>query len=170
MRRNAILANSNFPEEAEVEVRNKDGFKSVFAKDRISRDAVVFYLKGTVLTSPTRYTIQIGIQRHLTCPVIRKTNDDLDYCWQYLNHSCEPNGYLNQVDVSFRALRDIEPGEEINFNYLTTESEMALPFICLCGSPKCFGLIKGHDFLTPEQAEALALMVGEHAVMFRTTP
>jgi hypothetical protein len=170
MRSSAVFANERVPEEITVELRDKDGYKSVFAKKRILRDAVVFYLKGTVLTSPTRYTIQIGIDRHLTCPVLGKANDDLDYCWQYLNHSCEPNGYLNPVDVSFRALRDIEPGEEINFNYLTTESEMALPFTCHCGSPKCFGLIKGHDFLTPEQAEALALMVGEHAVMFRTTP
>jgi hypothetical protein len=164
MRRTAILANGNFPEEAEVTVRNKNGYKSVFATEQILRDGVVFYLKGTVLTSPTRYTIQIGSDRHLTCPAIRKTNDDLGYCWQYLNHSCEPNGYLNPVDLSFRALRDIEPGEEINFNYLTTESAMALPFNCHCGSPKCFGLIEGHDFLTPEQAERLALMVGKHAV------
>jgi hypothetical protein len=164
MRSNAMLASDNFSEGVAVEVRNRDGYKSVFAKERILRDVVVFYLKGTLSTRPTRYTIEIANEQHLTCPAITKTDDDLKYCWQYLNHSCEPNGYLNPADLSFRALRDIESGEEINFNYLTTESQMALPFTCHCGSAKCFGLIKGHDFLTPEQADRLALMLGEDAL------
>jgi hypothetical protein len=161
-----MLASDSFSEGVAVEVRNKDGYKSVFAKERILRDAVVFYLKGTLSIRRTRYTIEIANEQHLTCPAITKTDDDLDYCWKYLNHSCEPNGYVNAADRSFRALRDIEPGEEINFNYLTTESEMSLPFTCHCGSPKCFGLIKGHHFLTPEQAERLAIMLGEHGVKF----
>jgi hypothetical protein len=164
-----VLAGERVSGRITIELRDIDGYKSVFAKERILRDGVVFYLKGTLSTRPTRNTIEIGSDQHLSCPAIMKTDDDLDYCWQYLNHSCEPNGYLKPADLSFRALRDIEPGEEINFNYLTTESEMALPFTCHCGSPKCFGLIRGHNFLTPEQAERLALMLGEPAVTFRAT-
>jgi hypothetical protein len=41
MRSNAVLANERFAEEAAIEVRDKDGHKGVFAKERILADAVV---------------------------------------------------------------------------------------------------------------------------------
>ena len=165
MRSNAVLANERFAEEAAIEVRDKDGHKGVFAKERILADAVVFYLKGAVLTVPTKYTIELSRHRHLTIRTRRKTGDDLDYCWKYLNHSCEPNGYINTVDRTFCALRAIACGEELTFNYLTTESEMAVPFTCNCGSANCFGFIQGRAFLTTEQADKLAFIMGKDNVV-----
>lgn len=162
---NAVLAIDNFDEQSPIEVRNNNGFKGVFATENIEQDSVVFNLNGTITTQPTRYTIQLGPRRHLTFPTIRKTNDDLDYCWQYLNHSCEPNGYMNTAEFTFRALRDIAAGEEITFNYLTTESEMAVPFNCICGSASCFGLIQGRNFLNPRQSARLSRAVGEDNVV-----
>ena len=114
---------------------------------------------------PTKYTIQLGHRRHLNFPTIRRSNDELDYCWQYLNHSCEPNGYMNIEELTVRALKDIAPGEEITFNYLATESEMAVPFNCICGSANCFGFIQGRNFLTRSQAERLSRSVGEDNVV-----
>lgn len=162
---NAVLAVTEVDDAFPIEVRDNAGFKGVFAREYITQESVIFYLRGTVSTKPTRYTIQLKQNEHLNFPAVRKTNDDLDYCWQYLNHNCEPNGYMNTAELTFRALRDIEPGEEISFNYLTTESEMAVPFSCICGSPNCFGLIKGRKFLTPEQAKRLSLAVGEDNVV-----
>jgi len=66
---------------------------------------------------------------------------------------------------TFRALRDIAPGEEVTFNYLTTESEMAAPFNCICGSANCFEFIQGRNFLTREQADRLALISGEDSAI-----
>ncbi|HEV7745594.1 MAG TPA: SET domain-containing protein [Pyrinomonadaceae bacterium] len=165
MRSNAVLAVAEFPEAPVIEVRNNDGFKGVFAKETIRRDSVIFRLKGTISKTPTKYTIQLGNKQHLSFPAIRKANDDIDYCWQYLNHCCAPNGYMNTTERTFRALRDIAAGDEITFNYLTTESEMAVPFNCICGSPDCFGLIQGRNFLTPAQASRLALAFGEDNVV-----
>ena len=128
---NAALAINKFEEESPIEVRDNDGYKGIFATEDIPEDSVIFYLKGTITTQPTRYTIQMGPREHLNFPAIRRPNDDLNYCWQYLNHSCEPNGYMNTSEFTFRALRDIAAGEEITFNYLTTESEMAVPFNCI---------------------------------------
>jgi hypothetical protein len=162
---NAVLTMDEVNEGCAIEVRDNDGFKGVFAKERIMQDAVVFYLKGTVSTQPTKYTIQLGNRRHLNFPALRKANDDLDYCWQYLNHSCEANGYMNTAELTFRALRNIEAGEEITFNYLTTESEMAVPFNCICGSPNCFGFIQGRNFLSPAQAATLSQTVGDDNVV-----
>jgi hypothetical protein len=154
MRSNAALAD-RFAEEATVELRNNQGFKGVFAKERVERHSVIFYLRGTITARPTKYTIQLGKNRHLKFPAIRKGNNDLNYSWQYLNHNCEPNSYINTADRTLRALREIAAGEEINFNYLTTEAELAVPFTCNCGSVNCFGVIRGYDFLTAEEAERL---------------
>jgi len=165
MRSNAAIAFDVFEQDSPIEVRDNDGYKGIFATEDIAEDSVVFYLKGTITTQPTRYTIQMGPREHLNFPSVRRTNDDLDYCWQYLNHSCAPNGYMNTAEFTFRALRNIQAGEEITFNYLSTESEMAVPFECICGSSNCFGLIRGRNFLNRAQAEQLALGVGEDNVV-----
>ncbi len=162
---NAVLAISEIQEAPVIEVKDNAGFKGIFAQEDISENSVIFLLKGTISTQPTKYTIQLGSKRHLTLPVIRRNDDDLDYCWQYLNHSCEPNGYINTTEMTFRALRDIAAGEEITFNYLTTESEMAVPFTCACGSANCFGLIRGRNFLTPSESKRLCRSVGEDNVV-----
>jgi hypothetical protein len=155
----ALLAIDDLQDESLVEMKEDAGFKGVFAREDISQDSVIFLLRGTITTTPSKYTIQLGSRRHLKFPSIRKTDEDLDYCWQYLNHRCEPNGYINIAERTFRALRNIRRGEEITFNYLTTESVMAVPFNCTCGSSNCFGFIQGRDFLNPAEAERLALVV-----------
>ena len=161
----SALAVNKFDKESPIEIRDNGGYKGVFAREYINEDSVVFYLKGTVSTHPTRYTIQLKHRKHLNFPAIRQTSDDLAYCWQYLNHSCEPNGYMNTAEFTFRALRDISPGEEITFNYLTTESEMAVPFTCICGSANCFGFIRGRNFLSPSQSAQLSRTFGEDNVV-----
>jgi hypothetical protein len=139
-----------------IEVRDSNGFKGVFARQDIMEDDVIFSLNGTITAVPTMYTIQLARHQHLNFPHIRRENDDLDYCWQYLNHSCEPNGYMNIFERTFRASRNLRKGEQITFNYLTTESRMAVPFHCLCGSSRCFGYIQGRDFLTTAQLRIIA--------------
>ena len=162
---NAAIAIDEFEEESPIEVRDNDGYKGIFATKDIPEDSVIFYLKGTITAQPTRYTIQMGPREHLNFAAIRRPNDDLNYCWQYLNHHCEPNGYMNTAEFTFRALRDIAAGEEITFNYLTTESEMAVPFNCICGSENCFDFIRGRNFLSPAQEKRLSLTVGDDNVV-----
>ncbi|HSS22363.1 MAG TPA: SET domain-containing protein-lysine N-methyltransferase [Pyrinomonadaceae bacterium] len=161
MRSNAVVVRNDVESGSAIEVRDNNGVKGVFATGPIKEDSIIFRLRGTITTKPSKYTIQLGWHRHLNFPALRKANDDTDYCWQFLNHSCEPNGYIDVAGLTFRALRDIAPGEEISFNYLTTESEMAEPFKCVCGSANCFGLIRGRNFLTDEESERLASEYGE---------
>ncbi len=162
---NAVLVANESDEQSAIEVRDNNGFKGIFAKEAVAENSVVFYLKGAISTTPTKYTIQLGHRRHLNFPTTRRIDDELDYCWQYLNHSCEPNGYMDTVEMTFRALRDIAPGEEITFNYLTTESEMAEPFNCICGSASCFEFIQGRNFLSHAQSERLSRTMGEDNVV-----
>lgn len=62
----------------------------------------------------------------------------------------------------FRALRDIQPGEELTWNYLTTEYDMQKEravFDCRCGSENRVGEVKGFKYLSKEQQEALLPVV-----------
>jgi len=65
-----------------------------------------------------------------------------------MNHSCEPNcGVKGQIVVVAR--RAIECGEELTFDYDTTESD-AEPFDCHCGSVRCRQTISGSAWHDPE--------------------
>ena len=139
-----------------ITVQYDDGYKGLFASKDIRAGSVIFHLKGCVSTCANKYSIQLSRNKHLDFPPVRKPNDDLDYAWQYLNHSCDPNGYLNAAEYCFRALRNISKGEEITFNYLATEYELASPFRCGCRSVNCFGLIRGNKFLTADQVAELS--------------
>lgn len=60
------------------------------------------------------------------------------------NHSCEPNiGYSSQI--TFVAIRDIGPGEELVFDYAFGET-MFEKFECRCGSANCRKLITQDDW------------------------
>lgn len=65
-----------------------------------------------------------------------------------LNHSCEPNcGLLgSQLLV---AMRDIEPGEEICFDYAMCDASDYDEFRCECGSPTCREVVTGSDWRDP---------------------
>jgi hypothetical protein len=147
-------------EEPAVEVRESDSYKGVFATQDICSGSVIFRLQGTISTRPSKYTIQIGDERHLGAPAIVTASNKLDYCWKYLNHSCAPNGFINVNDLTFMALTGIAAGDEITFNYLTTEAAMDVPFNCRCGSKNCFGFIQGRDFLSEEEIDRLAAATG----------
>lgn len=84
-----------------------------------SPGSVIFPMRGIISTRANKYSVQLGQDKHIDFPPVRKPNDDLDYAWQYVNHNCEPNGYVNAAEYTFCALRNIRKGEEITFNYLT---------------------------------------------------
>ena len=138
-----------------IEMKLYKGYKGLYARKDIIAGSVIFDLKGRISRRGNKYSIQLSRDKHLDFPLIRKPHDHLDYAWQYVNHSCEPNGYVNAAEYSFCALRNIGKGEEITFNYLTTEYELATPFLCECRSVKCLGFIRGYKFLTADQIAEL---------------
>ena len=151
--------NGHTEPDSNIEMKHYEGHKGLFARKDIIAGSVIFHLKGIISRRANKYSVQLGRDKHIDFPPVRKPNDDLDYAWQYVNHSCEPNGYVNAAEYSFCALRNIRKGEEITFNYLTTEYELATPFQCGCRSAKCFGFILGNKFLTADQiAELMPVM------------
>jgi SET domain-containing protein len=66
----------------------------------------------------------------------------------YINHSCDPNCGLKSAQ-QLVAMRAIEIGEEITFDYAMSESS-DYEIACKCGSAFCRGLITGNDWKIPE--------------------
>ena len=63
----------------------------------------------------------------------------------FLNHSCDPNcGILGSVVL--RAMRDIEVGEELTFDYAMCDSAPYDGFVCHCETERCRGQIDHQDW------------------------
>jgi SET domain-containing protein len=65
---------------------------------------------------------------------------------RFLNHSCNPNceSVIEKRRVYIEAVRDIEPGEEMTYDYQIQREEDDPPgieevFACRCGFPQCRG-------------------------------
>lgn len=68
---------------------------------------------------------------------------------KYVNHSCDPNTWWADDDTII-ARRDIQPGEEITYDYSTTEVAPEMDMPCLCGSLICRINVTNRDYLIPE--------------------
>lgn len=61
------------------------------------------------------------------------------------NHSCNPNaGFSGQIGLV--AMREIERGEEVCFDYAMCDGTPYDEFICSCGADNCRGNITGEDW------------------------
>ncbi|MFM7148139.1 MAG: SET domain-containing protein [Actinomycetales bacterium] len=67
---------------------------------------------------------------------------------EMLNHSCEPNCGLAGSSLLV-AMRDIEPGEELCFDYAMCDASDYDEFACLCGQPTCREVVTGADWRDP---------------------
>lgn len=67
----------------------------------------------------------------------------------WINHSCEPNAGLSGQLVVV-ALRDIQPGEQICYDYAMSDGLPYDEFDCNCGERACRGRVTGDDWQRPE--------------------
>ena len=127
----------------------------------IARGTHLFRITGREHATPTKYSVQVGATLHLDQDCAR---DDAEmvrrYFWRYLDHACDPT--VRILDREVIAVRDIAEGEGVTFHYCTTEYDMASPFACHCGSPRCLGMIRGARHLTPAQRRRLEKWLPGH--------
>jgi len=71
----------------------------------------------------------------------------------FINHSCNATVWFHATENKFLARRDIRKGEEITYDYGTTECNPKWTMDCLCGLPCCRGRITGDDWKNPEFRE-----------------
>ena len=63
----------------------------------------------------------------------------------YVNHSCNPNAGLTGHS-GLVALRDIEPGDQICFDYAMSDGSPYDEFDCECGESNCRVHVTGNDW------------------------
>jgi hypothetical protein len=127
--------------------------RGLFAMGAIARGEVVVVKGGYILTREQRDTIgeQLGpseIQITEDLFIGPATPVEREGGMMHLNHGCEPNLGL-QGQVVFVAMRDIDAGEELTFDYAMTDDE-PYEMECRCGGEACRKLITGADWRKPE--------------------
>lgn len=115
--------------------------RSVFASRRFCKgETVVVGRRVMILPERTNHSFQIDFDLHI----------ELDEPARLINHSCSPNTGVRNNEFGaydFIALVDIPEGDEITWDYETTEYiSIAVPE-CACGSPHCRLQTRGFKYL-----------------------
>lgn len=150
-------------------IKNKDiviaesylvvGEKAMIAQNIIPKHSIIFLYQDSATEKRTRTSIQVAIDKHI---------EPGDF-GAFANHSCEPNCQIianydettNVATVLMLTIVDVQVGEELTFDYATTESEVTKELHnvpCLCKSKNCRGKITG--FIELSIAEKMRL-IGE---------
>lgn len=140
-----------------VQVRNTARYgRGVFARRKIRRGEVVAVFDGPIYDDEfphwtrdmLKYTIQIGptLWRDSTGPA------------RYMNHSCDPNCGIRGLNKVV-AMREIQKGEELTWDYEMTERSTWLKMKCRCGSAICRKVIGSFDRLPAERRRAYGRFV-----------
>lgn len=135
------------------------GFGSV-AREPIVRGEVLATFGGLLCDRATLFSldddrrhrsIQIDDDKFYAGPPIREPGDSI-------NHSCSPNGGPRN-STQIIALRNISVGEELTFDYGTTDGGDYDEFDCACGTDSCRGTVSGNDWRRTDVRE-------RHGAMF----
>ena len=98
-----------------------------------------------ILSTPTLYSVQTGKDTHIN------PGSFLKFC----NHSCQPTTRFDFSTWTLVATRKISRGEEVTFNYNTSEFKMVAPFDCLCKGEESVHQVQGFHFLSREEKAKL---------------
>ena len=130
---------------------HEKGGCGVFARQPIQKGELISLWGGRIvaeseldpnMTDFTQRILQIEEGLYLETPKFLEPAD----CF---NHSCDPNvGFTGQIGL--RAMRDIEAGEELNFDYAMCDGSAYDEFDCYCGGEHCRGRVTGDDWRDPE--------------------
>ena len=94
-----------------IEVRDDAGHRSLRAKKRFGVGEVILEVRGDVVGSPSRYSIQVDTHVHIEPSVVPDgLNGYDDYLWPFLNHGFEPNSMMEGKKLM--AICDISEGDE----------------------------------------------------------
>ena len=131
-----------------IEIRESSVDKTgMFAKELICTGEIVYIKGGHILSRDELYSSKV-INSYL--PISDNyflgaiSSDEEEAIKLYNNHSCEPNCGMHG-EITFVAIRDIQPGEELTIDYAFIDNE-DYSFECHCGSPECRHTITGFDW------------------------
>ena len=127
--------------------------KGVFSQKKIKKDEILVIFGGYIMNTEEFLSLSEELQKfpyhiseNLLFGPIKKEDVAVG---EYFNHSCDPNaGFEDKITLV--AMRDIEEGEEITFDYAICMTSNILNMRCLCGNNNCRKLITGDDWKIEE--------------------
>ena len=99
----------------EVKFNKELNAKGLYAAQKYSQGETIFTLTGKIYDHPTRETIYVGNNTHIH-----------DENGAFINHSFSPSMYVRLYELVAKV--DLEVGDEITFDYNSSELSMANPF------------------------------------------
>jgi SET domain-containing protein len=120
---------------------------TLYAIEPIAKDELIVVWGGVILTTAQLRqvpefardrAIQVEEDLHLCSGMV----EDLSDC---ANHSCNPNAGL-RGQITLVAMRDIQAGEEVCFDYAMSDGHPDFYMKCACGQPNCRGAVTGNDW------------------------
>ena len=122
----------------------------LFARRVIRTGETIVAFGGTVVDRAILFGLPPGSARHaLQIDEGLFLVSDRPGPADYVNHSCQPNSGL-RGQVVLVAMRTISAGEEITYDYATSDASDYDEFACSCGSIRCRGRVSGSDWQLPE--------------------
>ena len=140
----------------------RNGQTALVARRPVAAGETVLRLAGNMVAEPTRYTLQLGEDQHIEPPLVSETplpSETEDSLWRFTNHSSRgANTYVK--GRAFVAREPIAEGDEITFDYNTTEYDMAAPFPCW----ETGSMVRGYAHLSASERGPIAKFVAPHVL------
>lgn len=135
----------------EIKKSNVCSGKGVFAREDIKKGEVLIDIEARIIKRRVDYALQTGKSSYLIA----------NYIDNFINHSCKPNIFVkldknNKNRISYIALKSIKRGQELFWNYNTTEWDLGSGFTCHCGLKCCIKKVRGMKYLMKSQQKKLA--------------
>jgi len=130
---------------------SKNG-KSVVANRDFKKNEHIIELRGKLFTYkqlPTPYEEVVDHYTQIGSDLYLGPSGDLD---DFVNHSCNPNSGVKITNnkVELIAIKNIQKGQEITFDYSTTMDEDDWEMDCNCASNNCRKRIRDFRYLSKE--------------------
>lgn len=132
-------------------INTKNKGDSIITTKEIKKGEFIFKFVGRLLPQKIANNKALQIEEDLFL-------ESTEYFDDNLNHSCDPNGYIDFNTLDLIALRDIKSGVELSFNYHISEYDLidqGCSFKCYCGSTRCVGQVNGFKYLKTNDKEII---------------
>ncbi|HOG79321.1 MAG TPA: SET domain-containing protein-lysine N-methyltransferase [Anaerolineaceae bacterium] len=133
-----------------------DGSRGVYALQPIAKGEILMVWGGRIISAAELEKLPRELKQ-----IVMQVEEDYylsgleEAVADWVNHSCNPNAGLSG-QIVLLAMRPIETGEEICFDYAMCDGSCFDEFECDCGAPNCRRTITGNDWQNPELWERYA--------------
>ena len=139
-----------------LQARRTSNGHGVFAQQSLKKGELLVVFGGVICDFDTfmnlsRNDQSLSIQVEEYLFLVPRSPGDADF----VNHCCDPNaGLVGQTALV--ALRDIQSGEEVCYDYAMSDTTPYDEFECECGAPNCRHSITGNDWQLVELQQRYA--------------